>query len=203
MYYCPFCAEPLNKPYKVCPYCKKVIDINYYQAVYDNPRENKPNRSAQRRIWYKEHAHIIFPVLTLFLGIIIGGILLYGYGQLQFSSEREQARQEISQLKTRLAQKDKAMGNVQDTLKKEIHLRDQQIKLLLGQQKYLKQIIAFTRRLANQSQITVTSPAQSDYFSRNVRYLIKQFEKGNEQLKALGMESKPYDLNTIPQLMGE
>ncbi len=99
MEYCPHCSSALSKEnFKKCPYCKKNIDMGDIAAVVEPGESSEKNKDAIRKIWFREHSSKIIPVITLIIGFVVGAVLLYSYAQLQFSNERSDYQNNITQL---------------------------------------------------------------------------------------------------------
>lgn len=201
MEYCPYCAEKLYKPSKVCPHCKKTLDMELLQAMYEPGEQHQVNKKIKKKIWFMEHSHIIFPVITLLIGFVAGALLSYSMGQLKFANERSAYEQKISELNKTIASKDAAAGSANAEFKKQLAEKEAIISLLMEQKDNLSRIIRFTNRLVKNSTIIPNSQADSDYFLRNFRYLERQFNNREEKLKAMGINpDKTYNLNPVPQL---
>ena len=204
MKYCPYCSEALSKSVKICPNCKKSLDFDVMGELYEEGGTSRVSKRAKKKIWFKEHSHIIMPFITLLIGFAIGAVLLYGFAQLQFTAERSDYENQITQLQEQINKNESAAGNAQSGFKQKLQAKDKIIKILAEQQKIMSGIINFTRRLAQNSTISPNSIEQSTYFQRNFRYLKKQFETQQEKLKAAGYSPiKSYDLKTVPRLLEE
>ena len=90
MIYCPNCATRLNKELDVCPYCKKVLDIKVLKQFFTTKNSSRFNRSVMSKIWFKEHGHIIIPIIMLVIGLGIGTAISFGYANIQFRNEAGQ-----------------------------------------------------------------------------------------------------------------
>jgi len=204
MEYCPYCAEKIYKPSKICPNCKKSLDMDLLQEMYDTGKRDQVNKKIRKKIWFKEHNYIIFPIITLFIGFLVGAAILYSVGQINFANERMGYEDEISNLQQVIEQKDKAAGGANADYQKVLAEKDEIISILTNQKENLSKIIRFTNRLARNSTITPKTMKESDYFIRNFRYLEKQFKNQEEKLKDIGYNPiKSYDLNPIPQLTAD
>ena len=203
MEYCPYCAAPVSPGAKTCHQCKKSLDISALNFSY-LPDENISviNKKAQRKIWLKEHSRFIWPIATLMLGFILGGVLIYGYAQLQFSGERDTLQNKIARIETELENAQNSSAAQSAGLKQTLKQKDAVIGLLIKQRQTLSRIINFTRRLAGSSVITPNSPETAKSFRANITYLKNQFEKQQEQIDALGLiAKKTFNVLPIPQLM--
>lgn len=202
MKYCPYCAAQLTKSSKVCPNCKKELDFDLLGELYFSEKGSDVNKKSLRRKWFREHSHIIFPIVTLIIGLAVGGILTYGYAQLKFSDERSGYQSKITQLQTTIANKDSAVSNSTEEFQRQLSEKDKIIATLTEQKKILSSIINFTRRFSNNSVITSNSTDEADYFKRNVLYLNNQFEKEQEKLTEKDHTTgENYNLLTIPQIL--
>lgn len=205
MEYCPHCSSALTREnLKKCPYCKKNIDMDDIAAVVEPGESSKKNKDAIRKIWLREHSSKIIPVITLIIGFIIGSILLYSYAQLQFANERSGLQNTIANLNNTIAQKDAKAGNQKSETENIIKGKDEVISILSEQKNILANIINFTRRMSRNSTITPTTANEADYFKRNFAYLANQFKKQSDALEQTELKStKEYNLQTIPQIIGE
>ncbi len=200
MEYCPFCANPLPKKVSVCPHCNKSLEIPYLKELYLTENSSHIDKQALRKIWYKEHRHIILPIVFLIVGMVIGAVGIYGFAQVQFRNERQNLKEQISALQEKIKQNQNAANSEKQAIEQQLQQKDAIIKILTEQKKLMGQVMAFTRRLAKNSTITPTSPAQIDYYQRNLRYLMKQFEKQQEELRKLKVdENLNPNLITVPQ----
>ncbi len=204
MNYCPHCAEPLSKITEVCPHCNKAISPEVLQSLYENDASSRKNRTARRKIWFKEHALIIFPVLTLIAGLIAGGILTYGYAQIEFAGERDAFETRIAQLEATIAQKDARVASASEDFQNQLNQKNEIITIMQEELDIMGRVMNFTIRLARNSTITPASANEADFYRRNVRYLEGQFNLQQEQLEQAGYENlQNYNLITVPQLMSE
>jgi cytoskeletal protein RodZ len=204
MNYCPYCAAQITKPSKVCPNCKKVLDFELLNEIYMSGKRSEPNRKLLKRKWFKEHNHIIVPIITMLAGIFVGGIISYLYAQTDFVTERKNYRSQISELQQTIATKDSAVSNSSDEFQKQLSVKNDIIGVLSEQKKILISITSFTRRLARNSVITPNSVDESDYYKRNVTYLKSQFDKQEEKLAETAFETgEASDVITIPQIFEE
>lgn len=202
MKYCPYCATQLTKASRICPNCKKELDFNLLGELYFSEKGSDVNKKLLRRKWFREHSHIIFPIVTLIIGLVAGGILTYSYSQLEFSGERSDYQTKITKLQTTIANKDSAVSNSTEEFQKQLSEKDEVIAILTEQKKILSSIINFTRRFSNNSIITPNSVDEADYFKRNVLYLNNQFEKEQEKfVKTEHTSGENYNLLTIPQIL--
>ena len=96
MEYCPYCAEQLVKPVKICPNCKKSLDVEILKDLYKPGDTTKVNTKIKRRIWFKEHTYILYPIFSCMVGFLLGAIILYSYAQVQFLNDRSDQSQEIT-----------------------------------------------------------------------------------------------------------
>jgi cytoskeletal protein RodZ len=204
MNYCPYCAAQITKPSKVCPNCKKVLDFELLNEIYMSGKRSEPNRKLLKQKWFKEHKHIIVPIITMLVGIFVGGIISYLYAQADFVTQRKNYRSQISELQQTIAAKDSAVSNSSDEFQKQLSVKNDIIGVLSEQKKILISIASFTRRLARNSVITPNSVDESDYYKRNVTYLKSQFDKQEEKLAETAFETgEASDVITIPQIFEE
>jgi len=204
MNYCPYCAAQLTKPSKVCPNCKKVLDFELLSEIYTSGKGSNVNKQLLKQKWFKEHVHLIIPVVALFAGFFIGGILSYIYAQGEFAGERTNYKNRISGLQATIANKDSAVSNSTEEFQKQLSLKNDIIAVLSEQKKTLVSVASFTRRLAKNSTITPNSVDESDYYKRNILYLKGQFEEQQGRLIETGYASDDAnDIITIPQILEE
>lgn len=202
MQYCPYCSTPITKKTDLCPECKKNLDIDLLGSVYSNSESSHINTSAKRALWFKEHSRYIWPFITLLIGLAVGAVTLYSFAQLQFAGERSEYQERIAQLETQVNDSQQSAGNAEKGFIEQLEKKDEIITILAEQKKIIGQVISFTRRLANNSTITPNSPGDGDYYSRNVRYLIRQYETQHELLSNSEKENiQNVDLRSIPQFL--
>lgn len=204
MSYCPHCSELLTKPVKICPYCKKSVDMSLFSKMVEPGETSSKNKKVKRTIWLREHASIIWPMITLILGVVIGAILLFSYGELKFASERTEYEEKITQLQDEIKQKEQAANNSSQGFQEQLDAKDQIITILSEQKDILGRIINFTNRLSRNSTITPNTQQEADFFQRNVLYLNNQFETEQEKLKEIEFTPiNTYNLQPVPQLMSQ
>jgi len=204
MEYCPYCSTPLYKAQKVCPECKKSLDLDVLQSLYKSPETSGINTKIKKRIWFREHSHIINPIIALFIGLIVGALAAYSAAQIQFVNQRADYENEIANLQNQINSGKSSAASEKGALEGQLQNKDQIIQILQEQQNITSRVINFTRRLANNSTITPNTVEEGSYYDRNIRYLIRQFEGQKEQLQTAGYESiQNYNLQTIPQLITE
>ena len=202
MRYCPYCASELSKPTKICPYCKKSLEFDLLKDMLETGERSDINKKLHWKIWYKEHSHIIFPMITLIIGFIIGAILLYSYAQVEFASDKAELKDRISELQNTIDQNASAAGDVQSELQERLEHKDKVIATLLEQKDLYSRLTYFTRRLSDNSTITPNTPEDADYYRRNTLYLIRLFEESEQQLDSLNVQDdKSYNLQAVPQLL--
>lgn len=202
MIYCPYCAERLSKPFEVCPNCKKVLDMQALKQIYGTGKSSRINKRALRKLWFKEHGHIIAPLVTLIIGLAAGTILSYAYANVQFQDTRVDYESRISALQTAIEQKESTVGNVSENFEKQLQEKETIISILTEQKDILGRIIYFTNILTQNSRVLPDSTTHAEYFRRNVLYLGKQFEEQQEKLQTTGYSPvKDYNLKPIPQLL--
>ncbi len=204
MEYCPYCSGPLSKPLKVCPHCKKSLDLQTYQSIFKPGETTKTNKKALRRLWFKEHSRFLFPLLFLVVGLILGAVAMFGYSALRFQLKQKSMEQKITVLNSRLSEAGTKAVSLSDSLNASILVRDTVIQILAEKNKLLRQIIVFTRRMSNNSQLAPNSLNEANYFRRNFRYLEKQYEAQRRKQEATYFKApKKPNLKTIPKLLGE
>jgi hypothetical protein len=202
MEYCPYCAEQLTKPYKVCPYCKKSLDTELLKQIYRPGKSSKVDHKLKLKQWYREKSFLIYPVIALIIGFLAGAFLFYGYAQIQFSSQRSQYKQQIAQLQQTISSKEEQINNSSDIFRQELATKDSIIQILTEQTDILNRLIYFTRRLTSASNIALANPDDIDFYRRNSIYLISLFEKEKEKLSDTGYQAEQnYNLQTIPQFL--
>jgi hypothetical protein len=202
MEYCPYCAEPLTKSYKICPYCKKALDTELLKQIYQPGTSSKVDKKKLLKILFMEKSHIIYPVITLIIGFIIGSILFYGFAQAEFIGERSDYRNQIADLNKTISDNTNSAGSVQQSLENTIAAKDTIITILTEQNDILNRVIFFTRRLTSNSTITPNSAEDQDYYRRNILYLIRSFEEQQEKLDNTEYSvTQTYDLRTIPEFL--
>jgi hypothetical protein len=204
MHYCPHCSEPLYKKVDVCPECKNVIDYKLLGNLIEESETSHLNRKAKRRIWFKEHALMIIPIITLIIGFVIGGILMFGYLQIAFHNERDEYDAEIAKLNNTIAQNQSAAQSSSQQFEGVIAEKDQIIQILGEQLDLMGRAVNFTTRLDRNSTITPTSAQESDFYRRNILYLRNQFEQQVEAMTETSYEPRrAYSLITIPSLIDQ
>jgi hypothetical protein len=204
MEYCPYCSTTVSPTQKVCPNCKKSLDIEKLQSMYEASETTDIDKKVKKQIWFKEHSHIIYPFVTLIIGLIAGIIGAYSFAQVQFINERSDYKDQISQLQQKINTSKAAANDAQGELKQQLDRKDEHIKILKEQRELISKIINFTRRLCNNSVITPNTVQEGEYYTRNIRYLIRQFENQNQLLVEDNFEADPgYNLQTVPQLLNE
>lgn len=202
MHYCPYCSAPVSENAQTCHECKKNLDFAVLREVLETGEESDVNKKALRKIWYKEHAIYIWPVFTLIIGFIAGGVILYLVALGQFASEKEELNSEINNLKAQIADINNNAQDAQSGLQDQLQAKDQIISVLGEQRTTLSRIINFTRRMAQNSIITPNSADEATSFRRNFRYLERQFNQQQEQLDATAYEGdRTFNLETLPQFL--
>jgi len=204
MNYCPHCAEPLSKIADVCPHCNKAISPEVLQSLYEDQKSSRESRSARRKIWFREHALYIIPVIALVAGLIAGAVITYGYAQVEFAGEREDFQSQIAQLNATIAQKDAKVANASEDFQNQLNQKNEIIAIMHEELDIMGKVMNFTIRLARNSTITPNTTDEADFYRRNVRYLEGQFNLQQEQLEQAGYENiQSFNLVTVPQLMSE
>ncbi|HIE53347.1 MAG TPA: hypothetical protein EYP85_16465, partial [Armatimonadetes bacterium] len=154
MEYCPYCSNPLTEGASTCPHCKKSLDLSLIAHLYESGESSHINKAALRKIWYKEHRHIVLPVIFFLIGVFAGASGIYGFAQLQFQNERTELKSRITQLQDQIKQNQNAASQAKSGLEERLKEKDTIIKLLNEQKKLMGQAMAFTRRLARNSTIS-------------------------------------------------
>ncbi len=202
MNYCPYCSAAFSKKSDVCPECKKVIDHGLLGNLYEEGDNSAINRKAKRKIWFKEHALFIIPVITLVIGFAAGAILMFGYLQIAFQGERDDYDAQISALNNTINQNKAAAQSSSQGLQSTIEQKDKIIGILSEQLDLMGRAVTFTHRLDRNSTITPTTAAEADFYRRNLLYLRNQFEQQVEALAETEFEARrAYSLITIPSLI--
>jgi len=202
MEYCPYCAGPLSKPYKTCPHCRKSLDTDLLKQIYEPGKTSKLNKKLLVKVWYQEKSYIIFPIITLIVGFIIGALLFYGFAQVQFVNERAEYQGRISELQKAIEEMDISSGNVKQEMENKITDKDEIISILTEQNDILNRVIIFTRRLATNSTITPNTQEDADHYRRNCLYLINLFNE--QQVKLTQTEysvNQDFNLRSLPQFL--
>lgn len=203
MTYCPFCAEKLLKPAKICPYCKKSIDPQLFKEMYGSAGgPSHLDRKLLMKRWFKEHSLFIYPMMALLIGLIIGIILAYSYALIQFSGERSDYQKKITELENTLQKQKTTAGNLESDFQNQLDTKNNIIKILLEQKELLSRLIYFTNRLSENSTLTPNTPEDIDNYRRNTLYIIQLFNESQTKLKSAGLEdNKAYYLQTVPSLL--
>jgi hypothetical protein len=201
MQYCPFCSASLGKSTQVCPECNNSLDIPLLSNFYQAGETTGTNRSIARKIWIREHAFSVLPLIGIIIGLILGFILSYGYFTMKVVSDRNQFEDRMIALQDSIKQQMSAAGNVATEFSENIKSKEEIITLLTEQNDLLVNIINFTRRLATNSELSTLDETEIDLFRRNVYYLINQFKERQTKLIATGqIEDKTVNLIPIPQI---
>jgi hypothetical protein len=204
MEYCPYCSTPVNPAQKVCPNCKKTLDLDILQSMYNSTESSEIDKKVKKKIWFREHSHIIYPFITLLIGLAAGIIGAYAFAQVQFINERAEYNDKIAGLENQISSSKAAANNAQGELNDQLKQKDKYIAILKEQRELMSRIINFTRRLATNSTVTPNTVQEGEYYDRNIRYLIRQFENQSKLLVEGNFESEPnYNLQTVPQLITE
>jgi len=162
------------------------------------------NKRALRKLWFKEHKRILFPLFFLIIGLVAGAVLSFGYAQIHFSHRQAQYEQNIQNLGAQISSLQKTAAAYADSVGIFTQKQDSVIQLLRIQEGNLRKIITFTRRLVTNSTITPKSIDQQEYFRRNVRYLIRLYDQNFQKLQKMGVSVPAnYNLKTIPDFLNE
>ena len=134
----------------------------------------------------------------------MGGLVAYSGAMAQFASERTGYKSRIADLQKKIDTGASETASIKDTLEEQIKMKDSIIKILQEQQNIMSRIINFTRRLADNSTIMVSTADEQSFYSRNVKYLMKLYNDQTDLLKATGFEPIPnFDLESVPQFLNE
>ena len=202
MIYCPNCATRLNKAFEVCPYCKKVLDIKVIKELFTTKGTSRFSRGVMSKIWFKEHGHIIIPIITIVVGLAFGTAVSFGYANVQFRNKALRFEAQLSDLQMTIEQNKSTAGDIRSEMNQQLVSKEEVISILIEEKKLLGQIISFTNRLMRSSTVQPDSTSDVEYYSRNVRYLITQFEQQEIKLDQMGVTTvKPSTLMPIPQLL--
>ncbi len=202
MHYCPYCSAQISESAKSCHSCKKSLDFEAIASAFEPGEVSAINKSAVRKIWIKEHARFVWPVLTLIIGFIIGGAILYSIATVRSASEKDSLASQIEDLKNQISQINSEAEGAQTGLQGELQAKDQIISILTTQRQTLTRIINFTRRFSNNSIITPNSNSEATNFRNNFRYLRRQFEDQQEQLNNTAFaNNRQFNLKTAPQFL--
>lgn len=201
MEYCPYCAGRVPANAKTCPSCKKAIDLHQIENLYnDDTVEIK--KSVARSLWFKENSRFIFPIIFLLIGLAVGAAFAYSYSLVNFAGKDSDYQKQIQDLQQTANNNATQANKNTASLQQQLDQKDQIITILKNQRRFMSQVINFTRRLAENSTITTTDPSQTDYYRRNIRYLINQYNLENEKMTQLGVEDRDsFNLQTLPQLL--
>ncbi|MCK4560044.1 MAG: hypothetical protein KAV45_09695 [Calditrichia bacterium] len=202
MTYCPHCSAQLPKPMKICPFCKRTVDLDLISSVYKPGESSDIQRKIKRKIWFREKLIIILPIITLVIGFAAGAIVMFVYAEIQFASTRNDYEDRIATLQETIAERDQNAASSQLELNQILAEKDLIIASLTEQNQIFSRMIAFTSRLSRNSTITPNSPQDIDFFQRNIRYLQNLFNQEQEKLGETSYESSDsYNLVPIPQLL--
>jgi len=202
MEYCPYCSQALLKPVKVCPNCKKNIDIGLLAELVKPGETSKKNKKIQHKIWFREKMRLIIPIFTLLVGFILGGIIINIYNVVQFANEKSELQSKIEEQQSVIEKKNLETQNLGSDFQKQLAQKEEIIKIFAEQKDIMGRAINITARLARNSTVTPNSPTESDFYQRNIAYIISLFETEQEKLKAI-IDPPPqsYNMITVPQLM--
>jgi hypothetical protein len=202
MEYCPYCSQALLKPAKVCPNCRKNIDIGLLAELVKPGETSKKNKKIKRKIWFREKMRLIIPIFTLLVGFIMGAIIINIYNVVQFANEKSSLESKIEELQSVIEKKNLETQNLGSDFQEQLTQKEEIIKIFAEQKDIMGRVINFTARLARNSTVTPNTTTDSDYYQRNISYLISLFEAEQEKLRAIEYTPvTPYPMITIPQLM--
>ena len=204
MRYCPHCSESLPDSAKICPKCKKSVEINLIKSVYGPGENSSMNKKARRKLWFKENSVVIIPVLTLIVGFVIGAVVMYIFNQVQFTSTRSEFEEQITQLSDSLNRQKSLVSSSEKTYTDQIQEKEEIITILSEEIDILGKVLNFTNRLARNSIITTNSLEEEDYFRRNILYLNTQFSQQEEKLQNTDyQQERNFSLLLIPQIFSD
>jgi len=204
MHYCPYCSAPVSKSAKTCHNCKKSLEFNIIASALENSEESDFKKSAKRKIWIKERMRFVWPVITLLIGFVIGGVILYYLAVLQFSIKTDDLTFRIDSLNTHITSLNSNAQNAQSGLQTQLDAKDKIIGILQTQRRTLSSIINFTRRFSNNSIITPGNDSDTESYRRNFFYLQRQFENQQDELNETEFKNdNVFNLKTVPQFLEE
>ncbi len=203
MHYCPYCSEPINAGAKSCPHCKRSLELELIQQLYQGNMESSHiDPRIKRKMWFHERRIIFYPLITLIIGLIAGGILIYGYAQAGFAAERDEHAAVVEKLQAEIDGLKQAQGNARSGYEAQLADKETLIELLTKERDTMGRIIYFTRRMARNSTITPNSEAEVTRFKNNLNYLQKLFDGYQEKLKSKNFEAyKDFNLKTLPMFL--
>ena len=202
MTYCPHCSEQLPKPTKICPFCKRTVDLSLISSVYTPGESSDIQRKIKRKIWFREKLIIILPVIFLAIGLLAGAIAMFVYDEIRFASTRTDYEDQIATLQSAIEEREQNAASSQLEINQVLAEKDLIITSLTEQNQLFNRMISFTSRLARNSTITPNSPQDIDYFQRNIRYLQNLFNQEQEKLAQTSYETPDsFNLIPIPQLL--
>jgi hypothetical protein len=204
MQYCPYCSAPVSENAKTCHNCKKSLEFEIIASALENSEESDFKKSALRKVWIKERMRYVWPVLTLIIGFIVGGVILYYLAVLEFSIKTDDLNAHIDSLDAQISVLKSNAQNAQSGLQQDLQSKDKIIGLLQSQRQTLASIINFTRRFSSSSTVTPVSDAEIESFRRNFLYLQRQFENQQDELNETKFDNdNVFNLKTIPQFLEE
>jgi len=204
MHYCPYCSAPVSQGVKTCHNCKKSLEFGIIATALENSEESDFKKSALRKIRLKERMRYVWPIITLFIGFVIGGIILYYLAVLQYSIKTDDLTFRIDSLNTHIGSLNSTAQNAQSGLQEQLQAKDNIIGILQTQRRTLSSIINFTRRFSNNSIITPGNDSGTESFRRNFFYLQRQFENQQDELNETEFENdNVFNLKTLPQFLEE
>ena len=164
--------------------------------------ESEIKKSALRKIKIKERMRFVWPGVTLLIGFVVGGIILYLFSLGQFAMEKNELNSQIDSLSIQINDLNASASNAQSGLQSELQSKDKIIDILSEQRKSATSIINFTRRFTTNSVITVGSEEDITFFRNNFIYLRRQFLDQQEKLDSTGFnQTGRFNLKTIPQFL--
>jgi hypothetical protein len=202
MHYCPYCSAQISEKAKSCHNCKKSLNFETITSLLKPSEASELNKSALRKIWLKEHSRFVWPIITLMIGFILGGAVLYSFALIQSAKEKELLAAEITDLKNQISQINSDAKGAQSGLQGTLKAKDQIITVLTAERQTLTRIINFTRRFSNSCVNTPNSESEVTTFKNNFRYLRGQFDDQQAQLDNTAFGNNPkFNLKTAPQFL--
>lgn len=203
MHYCPYCSEPISAGAKSCPHCKRSLEIELMQQLYQGNLESSHiDPRIKRKMWFRERRILFYPLIALIVGLVAGAIISYGYAQIGFSSEREEHAATVEKLQAEIDGLKQAQGSAQSGFEAQLAEKDALIDLLTKERDAMGRVIYFTRRMARNSTITPNSEAEVTRFKNNLSYLQRLFDGYQETLKTKNFGGyKEFNLKTLPMFL--
>ena len=116
MHYCPYCSASVSEKAKTCHRCKKVLNISILAEAFNTTDDSEIKKSVLRKIKIKERMRFVWPGITLLIGFIVGGIILYLFSLGQFTMEKNELSSKIDSLNTQINDLNVSAGNAESGL---------------------------------------------------------------------------------------